>query len=182
MELCRTTLAATFAAALLFASPSDAAKYRAPKGSGKSKVILLDPLAFLKVEDLSFGSYLVPSVGSITIAIDAGTGTVTPTPNAIELPNSLPQRGWLLGSGDAGQTVTVSAVLPDKLYRNGDTLGPSLDVLLNLDKPAELDGSYNYTVAADKTFNIYIGGLLSVNAGQTSGDYEGDFAITATYE
>lgn len=173
--------AAALAAGLLASAPASAEVYQAPTRNGKGRLILLDPLSFLKVEDLKFGAYIIPTTGSGTVQInplDSGltfTGTVTP------FGTETPQRGWLIGAGDPGQEVSVTAVLPDKLYVDGDFSKPSIDVNLYLDRLSDSNGVYTYTINSGKVFNIYIGGSIVIAAGQAPGAYEGTFEVTATY-
>ena len=101
-------------------------------------------------------------------------GTVTP------MPQSVPQRGRLTGAGTPLTPVIVTVALPTKLYVDGDTAKPSLDVNLVLDQPKTVPGFYVYTIGLDKTFNVYVGGNITISAGQAPGLYSNEYVITAT--
>lgn len=182
MEKHLTSFAVAAAAAAL-AAPSVAVAdtYQAPLVNSKGRVIILDPLSFIKVDDLHFGTYLIPTSGSGTVAINPVDdslslgGTVTP------MPQSVPQRGRLTGAGTPLTPVIVTVALPTKLYVDGDTAKPSLDVNLVLDQPKTVPGFYVYTIGLDKTFNVYVGGNITISAGQAPGLYSNEYVITATY-
>lgn len=172
---------AAAAAALLAPGAANANTYQAPTVDSRGRVIILDPLSFIKVDDLHFGTYLIPTVGSGTVTInpiDSGmtmSGIVTP------MPQSVPQRGWMIGSGSPGEDVQVTALLPARLYVDGDTAKPWINVTLNLDHLANSSGIYAYTINSRKIFNIYVGGSITIAAGQAPGLYSNDYVITATY-
>lgn len=182
MEKILSTFAVA-AAAAAFAAPNVAYAdtYQAPLTNSRGRVIILDPLSFIKVDDLHFGTYLIPPSGSGTVTLNpvdnslSMGGTVTP------MPQSIPQRGRLTGSGTPLTPVIVTVALPTKLYVDGDTSKPSIDVTLTLDQPKTVPGFYVYTIGADKTFDVYVGGNLTIAAGQSPGLYSNEYVITATY-
>lgn len=177
MEKSLIPLAALAATGLVAPTVAEAAS---PTASANGRVVLLAPLAFLNVEDLLFGSAVVPASGSGTIAINP-LGAAPVYTNVDPLPSSNPRRGWLLGAGEPGETVTITASLPTKLYLNGDNTNPSIPVSMIFDHLQYPDGHWEYTANSSKTYNIYVGGTLTIPAGTASGTYSNQFTVTATY-
>lgn len=178
------TLAAAGASALLASSPAFADVYIAPDESGTGRVILLEPLTFVKIDDLDFGGFIVPSLGSGLVSIDAATGLATNAASLTQLPQFTQMRGHFMGAGTPGQAVSVTAVLPTKLFLGGNLASPdSIDVNLELDNNvAELDGSFSYTIAADQVLDVYVGGDLTITSGMTTGIYSNVYTLTVTYQ
>lgn len=177
------TLAAAGAAALLFAGPAQAEVYFAPSDSGDGRVILLEPLTFVHIDDLDFGGFLVPSSGSDTVSIDAVSGVVTNGASLTRLPQFTQMRGRFMGAGTALQGVTVVTAFPTKLFLDGNTASPeSIDVSLELDGTLELDGSYTYVLPGDGVLDVHVGGDLTISSGMQPGVYSNTFDLTATYQ
>lgn len=183
MKHYQTKLAVAAAAALAMPGAAAAGTYVAPAKDSTGKVIILDPLSFIKIDDLSFGGYVIPTSGSGTVTVDAATGTVGLSGTVTQMPQFTPSRGRMMGAGTADQAVSVSANLPDKLYLNGNLASPTwIGVTLNLDQIADVNGFYAYTVGADKVYDVFIGGDVNISAGMTPGLYSNDYVITATYQ
>lgn len=175
--------AAAAAASLLFSNPAWSAGYTAPSKTGTGRVVLLEPLAFVKVDDLAFGGFIIPTTGSDTVAVNASTGVVTNGASLVQLPQFAQQRGHFMGAGTPSQGVTITATLPAKLYLNGNTASATwINVNLNLDVAPQPDGSYSYTIASDKSLNVYVGGDITIAAGMTPGLYSNVYDLTATYQ
>lgn len=177
-------LAAAGASMLLASGPAAANVYFAPASPGTGRVILLEPLSFIKVDDLDFGGFIIPSAGSGTVSIDAATDVATNDPSLVQLPQFTQMRGHFMGAGTPSQAVTVSAVMPTKLYLDGViTSTDSIDVNLALDDTTpELDGTYTYTIAADQVLDIYVGGDLTISSGMAPGVYSNVYTLTVTYQ
>ncbi|MEO6434116.1 MAG: DUF4402 domain-containing protein [Sphingomicrobium sp.] len=177
-------LALAGTSALLGSSPAVANVYIAPDQDGTGRAILLEPLSFIKVDDLDFGGFIIPSSGSGTVSVDAATGTPTNAASLVQLPQYVQQRGHFLGAGTPSQAVSVTAVLPDKLYLGGVITSPdSIDVALALDNTvAELDGSFTYTIASDQVLDVYVGGDLTIASGMNPGVYSNVYTLTVTYQ
>ena len=173
---------AALAAAALCCAPAVAADGNPAQEAGDSKVIILNPLSFLTIEDLDFGSVIVPASGNGTVVIDPLSGApayanldyVAGTANA-------PQRGRFLGSGSANQVVHVTTTLPTILEKAPG--GPSVPVDLILDRAPDGSGVYVYNVdPVSLTFEIGVGGTLTVPTGTEPGNYSAMFDVTATYQ
>ncbi|MES2148019.1 MAG: DUF4402 domain-containing protein [Pseudomonadota bacterium] len=178
-----TSLAVAAAAALSMPGSAFAGNYVAPNKDSTGKVIILDPLSFIKIDDLSFGGYVIPASGSGTVTVDAVTGTVGLGGTITQMPQFTPSRGRMMGAGTASQAVSVEAVLPDKLYLNGNLSSTTwINVALDLDQVADVNGRYSYTVGTDKVFDVFIGGDVTISSGMSPGLYANEYTITATYQ
>lgn len=182
MKQQHTAFAVAAAAALMLPGTATAAVYSAPSKASTGKVIILDPLSFIKVDDLDFGGYIIPQSGSGTVTINPIDAGVTLSGGLTSLPKFTPQRGRMIGAGSAGQDVQLTAVIPDKLYIGGNTANTSIDVAIALDHLPDSTGTYYYTINGSKIFNVYVGGQLTVVAGQAPGIYSNTYTVTATYQ
>lgn len=176
-------LAAAGAAASLSASPAWADVYAAPNEAGTGRVILLEPLTFVKIDDLDFGGFIIPSVGSDTVTIDAASGTATNGATLTQLPQFVQQRGHFMGAGTPNQAVTVVATLPTRLYLGGNLASPtSIPVSLELDVAPDVSGNHSYTIASDQTLDVYVGGDIVIDSSMSPGIYSNVYELTATYQ
>ncbi len=171
----RIMRAALAASALLLAPPALAADE-----VGQGRVVVLDPVAFLNVDDLDFGLVVVPTSGSGTVTINPVDASVSYS-NLVGIGSVATQRGRLIGSADPGQDVEVTTTLPTRLYRDGITSNPWVPVALLLDHLPSSGGQYYYTANTARVFNIYVGGTLTVPSGTGAGNYSNSFEVTATY-
>lgn len=170
------------AAAVLLGAPANAADGNPAQEAGDSKVIILNPLSFLTIEDLDFGSVIVPASGNGLVTLDPLTGTPTyANIDYVAGVSNAPQRGRFLGSGSANQVVYVTTTLPTILEKSPG--GPSVPVSLKLDRNPNGLGSYTYVVdPVWLTFEIGVGGTLTVPTGTEPGIYSATFDVTATYQ
>lgn len=148
--------------------------------NGRGRAVLLDPVAFLNVDDLDFGLVVAPSSGIGTVTINPADSSITYS-NLVGISSVATQRGRLVGAGDVGQDVEVTASLPARLYQNGDITKPWVAVALGLDHLASSTGKYLYTINRSRVFNIYVGGTLTVPSGTANGTYNNQFTVTADY-
>ena len=178
----RISLGAALAAAALCCAPAQAADGNPATETGDSKVIILNPLSFLTIEDLDFGSVIVPASGNGLVTIDpiSGSATYSNIDYVAGVANA-PQRGRFLGSGSANQVVYVTTTLPTILEKSPG--GPSVPVNLKMDRNPNSLGAYVYVVdPLWLTFEIGIGGTLTVPSGTEPGNYSATFDVTATYQ
>ncbi|WP_162888191.1 DUF4402 domain-containing protein [Sphingomonas mesophila] len=175
-------LGAALAAATLCCAPAAAADGNPASETGEGKVIVLSPLSFITIEDLDFGSVIVPASGNGLVTVDALTGAATYS--NIDYVGGLtnaPQRGRFIGSGSANQVVYVTTVLPTKLEKTPG--GPSVPVNLKLDRGTNSLGAHVYVVdPLWLTYEIGVGGTLTVPTGTEPGIYSATFDVTATYQ
>lgn len=175
-------LSAALAAAAFTAAPAAAADGNPATEVGEGKVIVLSPLSFITIEDLDFGSVIVPASGN-------GLATLDPLSGAASYSNldyvagaaNAPKRGRFIGSGSANQVVHITTTLPTTLEKSPG--GPSVPVSLRLDRSPDGSGVYVYTVdPLSLTFEIGVGGTLTVPTGTEPGNYSAMFDVTATYQ
>ncbi|QIK96932.1 DUF4402 domain-containing protein [Sphingomonas sp. HDW15A] len=178
----RTAFGAAVAAAAICCAPASAADGSPATETGDSKVIILNPLSFITIEELDFGSVIVPASGNGTVTIDPITGS--PSYSNIDYVagiSNAPQRGRFIGSGSANQVIYVTTTLPTFLEKSPG--GPSVPVNLKLDRNPNSLGAYVYVVdPLWLTFEIGIGGTLTVPQGTEPGNYSATFDVTATYQ
>ena len=178
----RISFGAALAAAALCCAPAAAADGSPATESGDSKVIILNPLSFITIDDLDFGSVIVPASGNGIVTIDPISGATTYSNiDFVAGVSHAPERGRFIGSGSANQVVYVTTTLPTKLEKSPG--GPSVPVSLKLDRNKNSLGAYVYVVdPLWLTFEIGIGGTLTVPSGTEPGDYSATFDVTATYQ
>jgi hypothetical protein len=182
MDFAYLTRAALAASTLLVAAPAFAqsASGNPATEDGTGRVIVLGALSFLDIDELDFGTLIVPSAGSGTASIDAITGATTYS-GLDYVTSSATQRGRFIGSGTANQTVYVTTTLPTALELSPG--GPSVPVSLNLDRAPDLSGNYVYTVdPVSLTYEVGVGGTVTVPTGTVVGNYSATFTVTATYQ
>lgn len=175
MDITHLTRAALAASTLLLAAPALAAD-----AAGSGRAVVLGPVSFLNVEDLDFGLVVAPNSGSGTVTINPVDSSVTYS-NLVGMGSVATQRGRLVGSADPGQDIEVTATLPTRLYRDGNTTNPWVPVVLTLNHLPSSAGRYYYTANMARVFNIYVGGTLTVPSGTVAGDYSNTFEVTATH-
>ncbi len=173
---------AALTAAALCCAPAVAAEGNPATEAGDSKVIILGPLSFLTIEDLDFGSVIVPASGNGLVTIDPLSGAaVYGNIDYVSGVSNAPQRGRFIGSGSANQVVHVTTTLPTILEKPPG--GPSVPVSLKLDRAPDGSGVYVYNVdPVSLTFEIGVGGTLTVPTGTEPSDYSAMFDVTATYQ
>ena len=139
----------------------------------QARGLVLRPLTLTRIQDLDFGT-LVTSGLPGSVSINAATGARTTFGGVTALPSITPQRARFAGAGTAGQQVLVMVVSPSVLTNpSGDTI----DVLA-----MPIDGSPIRTIAADRTFYLGVGGIISIAANQPDGLYSAEFEVLAQYQ
>lgn len=178
----RISRAALAVAGAMLAAPAAAAAGNPASETGDGKVIILGPLSFITIEDLDFGSVIVPASGNGTVTIDALSGNASyANLDFVSGVANAPQRGRFIGSGSANQVVYVTTTLPTALEKSPG--GPSIPVSLRLDRNPNSLGAYVYVVDPTwLTFEIGVGGTLTVPQGTEPGIYSATFDLTATYQ
>lgn len=174
-------LAASFAA-LAFASPAAAQTAAYEVGTGKA--VLLTPFNLLNVQDLDFGSYVLPTGVGGTVALSPLDGSIT-SPVLISMPSSAPVRGQFLFAGTANQPVTVTiSSFSGWMCAGGSGCTSGLATTLALDgveRPAE-NGVYDYVLDGNGLVAINVGGSVAVPVGTADGDYGENYEVSLSYE
>lgn len=167
------------AASLAASSPAYAAG-----GSGPLTTIVVRPLSFFPVDDLTFGSLLSgPTAGTVTIAPDGArtaTGGATPIGGGFT-----PAR--FAGMGTYNQIVNISMVAtPINITRVGGTqtmqvrtftIGstPTTQVLTTTPRSFRIGSTTGVFVFA-------VGAQLVVAANQMPGNYQGTYTLVLNYQ
>ena len=169
----RFPLAALAAAlfASLGAAPALAAPV-APVRQAEGEAVVLRPLSLLKVDDLDFGWLTAATAG--TAILNPFTGAVTTTGGVLAV-GGTPQRARFTGA--ASRNTPIKIRIPNKpaiLTRQGGTETMSLSAWT-------LDGPADRKTGIDRAFDFYLGGTLTVAAGQADGLYIGTFDVEVQY-
>ncbi|MBJ7439653.1 MAG: DUF4402 domain-containing protein [Sphingopyxis sp.] len=166
--------------ALMMAPAIAAPAHAQQTAQGQSEAIVLRPLSFFKVNDLSFGD-IIPSnaAGTVTLAPDGSrsrTGGVTLAGNG-----GAPAR--FAGLGSLNRQVNISlgsntiwltgpgVRMRARTFEIGSTPTAVLSTSPTRFRITSPLGNYNFPVGA----------TLEVGANQTPGDYSGTFTITLNY-
>ena len=161
--------------AALIASLAPAQAWAAPvlpDRQAESQAIVLRPLSLLKVDDMDFGWLTVSTAG--TAILNPFTGAVTTTGGVLPV-GGAPQRARFVGA--ASRNTPIKIRIPTKptiLTRQGGTETMSLSAWT-------LDGPADRKTGIDRAFDFYLGGTLTVAAGQADGLYVGTFDVEVQY-
>jgi len=162
-------------AAALLALPGAAPVLAAPRSPDKqaeAETVVLRPLSLIKVDDMDFGWLTVTTVG--TAILNPFTGAVTTTGGVLAV-GGAPQRARFTGA--ASRNTPIKIRIPTKptiLTRQGGTETMSLSAWT-------LDGPADRKTGIDRAFDFYLGGTLTVAAGQADGLYVGTFDVEVQY-
>lgn len=126
-----------------------------------------------KTSDLAFGAIRAPNSGSSVVTIDKTTGARTLTSGSALLLGGLTSGRALYAIGGQGsRTFTISVPTSLTLVRAG---GGSLTSTLTT------TASGTQSLNSSGTFNLGVGGALTVPSGTAGGDYSGTFTVTVSY-
>lgn len=160
---------ASLACALLFG----AAGAQAGTQTGGVAVTINRPVTMTKLRDLDFGALIAGAAAGV-VTVDPNTSARTVT-------------GGTIVVGDAGQTAQFRIVASPntvvQITRNALPVltraggGATMNVVL-----LTINGTTTAVPSGSGTFDIAIGGRLSVGANQLPGDYSGTFEINANYQ
>lgn len=171
LNICLAALAATVA----FASPAAAAPTSA-SDTAEARGLVLQPLTLARVQDLDFGTVLASATAD-TVTVDPATGlrSLGGSGGVTLVATNPGDRGLFTGAGTPAIVVGITVTPPvGNVVVSGAN---SIPVALVLDQ----GNSLSRTIGATGTFDIGVGGTFSIAAGQPSGLYTADFAITAQY-
>lgn len=130
-------------------------------------------MTLTKTSDLRFGAIRAPDAGSGSVTIDASTGARTIASGTPVLLGGLTTgRAQFTVGGRASTTFTITVPASFSLIRAG---GGSLTATLT---PT---ASGAQTLNTSGTFNLGVGGTLTVPSGTLGGDYSGTFTVTVAY-
>jgi hypothetical protein len=155
--------------ALVGAAPAQAATQ-----SSTIRTTLRKPVTITWLRDLDFGRVIATATAG-TVTIDPDTNTRSVTGGAIAAAGSPQTAKFRIVATPATLVLITRNALP-VLTRSGG--GATMPVTL-----ITMNGAVNpVTTPASGTFDIDIGGTLSVVAGQADGIYSGSFQMNADYQ
>ncbi|UCB55241.1 MAG: DUF4402 domain-containing protein [Thiotrichales bacterium] len=129
---------------------------------------VIAPMTIGETQALDFGDIAEDGTGG-TVALDASTGARTPGGGASASAGGGDQRGIYAITGVAGKTYSIS--IPGiNLTGPG---GATMSVVFTNDAALTIPGA-----GSD---NIGVGGTITLGAGQTAGNYSGNYTVTVDY-
>ena len=148
-----------------------------------TKVVVVTPLSFSKVQDLDFGSLIAGTTAGTAVIAPAGTRTVS---GGVIGAASTFQPARFAGFGATGQTVVISVSANSyTLTRAGGTQTMSIDTFVIGSSPITTitTAPLGFTIAsATGIFTFPLGATLRVSANQTPGVYSGTFSVILNYQ
>ncbi len=156
---------------------------RAGQANGRSEIVVLRNLSFIKIDDLEFGAMIAGNAAStVTVAPSGGrtsTGPVTLVGGTVQ-PAQFGGRGApnqnLLLSINANSITLTRAGGPQTMVVDTFTIGSTpvttLTTTPNLFRISSATG----------IFQFGLGARLRVGANQTPGNYSGTFRLTLIYQ
>lgn len=169
-----------FAIAILFSGVSVMASAQvnnitSSSATASSSATIIKPIKIVKDLDLTFGTIATSSAaGTVTIAHDAVANATAALGVALAPTTGTRQAAKFTISGENNVNYGVTMPATTTLTRDGGSETMTVTLSKNLKTTANTLG------ASDAT--LYVGGVLAVAANQTSGLYNGEFAITVQYE
>ena len=149
-----------------------------PPTTGATSVVtaaVFRPISLSNPIGLQFGTIVRPASGSGSVAIDAASGTRTPSGGAVGLSSPAPSKATYSVGGEGGQAFSLS--IPASFSMT--TTGGSITVTLT----STATGSQNLdsTLGSAGTFPFSIGGSIPVSSTSVSGAYNGSFTVSVQY-
>ena len=169
-----------FAIAILFSGVSVMASAQvnnitSSSATASSSATIIKPIKIVKDLDLTFGTIATSSAaGTVTIAHNAEANATAADGVALAPTTGTRQAAKFTISGENGVSYGVTMPATATLKRKDGSEQMTVTLSKNLKTTANTLG------ASDAT--LYVGGVLAVAANQTSGLYNGEFAITVQYE
>jgi len=140
----------------------------------KGEVMVYRSLAVTSTANLNFGRIQIPSSGSSTISLNAGTGVRTISGNAVGYATPAPTRGAFTISGEGGQQVSLT--IPSTIQLTGPgTL--SVNVTDNAQNTPRLSGG----PGAAGTYSFNVGGSFQITPTTPTGAYSGILTVSVDY-
>jgi hypothetical protein len=129
-------------------------------------------LAIQNNQELSFGSFVAGSGGSVTVAT---SGARSAGGGVLLIPSSAGTAAAFTVSGNASATYTIQLPGNDFVKLSG----PGGDMFINefTGSPSGAGGQ----LSAGGSQNLSVGGTLNVASGQSPGEYAGSFSVTVDY-
>jgi len=129
-------------------------------------------IAIANNQELSFGSFVAGSGGSVTVGT---SGARSASGGVLLIPSSAGAAAQFTVTGDANATYTIQ--LPGNDFVK--LTGPGGDMLINdfVSSPSGVGGQ----LSAGGSQTLLVGATLSVASGQVAGQYSGSFSVIVDY-
>jgi hypothetical protein len=156
---------------------------QAQNGAGSTKAQLSASIILTKNADLFFGD-ITPGTSGGTVTIQAQTGARTTAGGVIAVGGSS-SRAKFTGIGSAGRVVTFTMTPSPSLTLN--RVGGGATMTVNQLRASINGGNSgplapNFTLPANGTVEINVGGRLNVGANQMQGVYTANITFTMNYQ
>ena len=151
--------------------------------TGTAKVDIATGIILTKTADLHFGD-IIPGTAGGTVTINAQTGVRTSAGGVISVGGTA-TRAEFSGIGTAGRVVTFSMTPSPNITLNRIGGGATMTInqlraSINGANPGPL--APNYTLPANGTAIIGVGGRLNVGANQMEGQYTASLTFSMDYQ
>ncbi|WP_341711418.1 DUF4402 domain-containing protein [Erythrobacter sp.] len=137
---------------------------------GDAAAEIVAPIAILHQRaTLHFGTLVVGSIGGTVVVDDQGNASSSP--DITHVPGVTPTADVFTVSGEPGRNFSF-------VTEAGKVSGPAGSTDMGFTTSAALGGTLDNLTG---TFDINVGGELTVNGSQTPGSYVGTYRVTAAY-
>ncbi|MFM6853269.1 MAG: DUF4402 domain-containing protein [Sphingopyxis sp.] len=173
----RLCLAALLAPAMLCAASPAAAQTQ----TGQLKVAVLQPLSFIRVQDLDFGTMIAGTTAGVVRVQPNGTRTTT---GGVTLVGNDQQVARFSGYGSYNQVVLIS-VSANTIQLTGPGAPMTVSQFEIGSSPIAplTTAPLAFRIGATSgLFTFPLGARLAVGANQVPGTYSGTFAVTLNYQ
>ena len=134
---------------------------------------ILTPISITKVTDLSFGKVVA---GAGTVALTPTSATVRSVTGDVQVVgDGFTAAAFTIG-GAAGASYTLTLPTTAVLTNTDGTTMTVAPITSNLTA-----GNNTFSTSAENTQNLYLGGVLTVAAAQSAGNYIGAVTVTVDY-
>lgn len=148
------------------------------------KARLAQQLTVTKVSDVDFGGIFIPLTATATVTLDHQNDVTLTSGTTTFYSTDLRKSGQFYVTADRAATFTIQYPSTVELSNvAGDatlTYTPAFFDAAGAPVLSSAETEYNLTSETYKTY--YIGGLLAIAAGNTSGEYNGDFNVSITWK
>jgi hypothetical protein len=175
----KTFRRAALASALSLAVFSTPSSFAAKEATSASAADVIKPIAIEKKADLSFGRFAPGAGGTVSISTGGARTTDGTIPSSI---NSTLAAGQfdVTGDNNAKYSIVIGGVA--ELSGPGSEDKMALTTISDLTGETDaIDDVTSGTLNGSGTQTIFLGGVLTVGASQTAGNYTGDVTATVEY-
>ncbi|NMT62957.1 DUF4402 domain-containing protein [Marinobacter orientalis] len=145
----------------------------------QSSATVIEPIAITKAADLVFGDFAPGAGGTVTVST---SGARTAGGTILSTAGNTPTAAKFDVTGNADSTYSISLTAPASLSDGAATPNTmALAVFSDLDASNTISGQVSSGTLTAGAQSVYLGGELTVGAGQVAGTYTGDITVTVEY-